>query len=285
MLDTQTRFDLAQAVARQVGVFLRRAFRPTGVDATRKADHTLVTEADTAADALAQRLLRAADPHAAIISEEATTVYPPDRAGAWIVDPLDGTHNFAFGLPVWGVSVAYVDPTGYPLVAAAYFPLLDEMYTAWRGRGAWLNGQRLQVREHAPEHGVALVGVCWPLPRPYRHTRWPWKVRSVGSGVWMQALVARGTTLAAVDCAPRVWDAAAAHLLVEAAGGRVTPWRGQGFFPLQPGVDYATRRARLIAAANDAVLAQVQQVLRQSWDEDQAAASAGGTGSQSAGRG
>jgi fructose-1,6-bisphosphatase/inositol monophosphatase family enzyme len=80
----------------------------------------------------------------------------------------------------------------------------------------------------------------------------------------MQALVARGVALAAVDCAPRVWDAAAAHVLVEAAGGQVVPWQGEGFFPLRPGVDYATQRARLLAVTSPAVLAQVQQVLRAS---------------------
>ncbi len=281
MPDAQTRFDLAQAVARQVGARLRAAFRPRGVDATRKADRTLVTQADTAADALAQRLLRAADPRAAVLSEEAQTTVPPGHDGVWVVDPLDGTHNFAFGLPVWGVSVAYVDAAGHPLLAAAYFPLLDEMYTAWRGRGAWLNGQPIRVRPQPPAHGVALVGVCWPLPRPYHHARWPWKVRSIGSGVWMQALVARGTTLAAVDCAPRVWDAAAAQVLVEAAGGVVRPWHGPGFFPLTPGEDYGRRRGRLIAAASPAVWEQASAVLAQV----EADVSAGGTDSQSAGRG
>jgi len=281
MLDLETRFELAQAVARQVGVFLQRAFRPSGVKAARKADHTLVTQADTGADRLAQRLLRAADPYAAIISEEADTVYPHDRDGVWIVDPLDGTHNFAFGLPLWGVSLAYVDPAGEPSVAATYFPLLDEMYTGWRGRGAWLNGQRLRVRNRAPEHGIALVGVCrsWA----YRHARWPWKVRALGSGVWTQVLVARGTLLAAVGCAPRVWDAAAAHVLIHAAGGLVAPWRGSGFFPLEAGQEYGSRRARLIAAATPEVLNQVRDVLRHS--EEARAASAGITGSQSSGKG
>ncbi len=263
MPNTQTRFDLAQAVARQVGAWLRVQFHPQGVPADRKPDHTLVTQADREADALAQRLLRAADPHAAIISEEANTAWPPNRDGAWVVDPLDGTHNFAFGLPLWGVSVAYVAADGYPLVAAAYFPLLGEMYTAWRGRGAWLNGQPLRTRPQAPEHGIALVGVCWPLPRPYRQARWPWKLRAVGSGVWAQALVARGTLLAVVDCAPKVWDAAAGTLLVEAAGGIVRPFAGEGFFPLQPGTDYAQPRARLVAAAGSEVLARVEQVLAQ----------------------
>ncbi len=283
MPDMQTRFDLAQAVARQVGAVLRAAFRSTGVDAHRKADHTLVTQADTQADALARRLLRAADPQATMLSEEANTVYTPSPAGTWVVDPLDGTHNFAFGLPVWGVSVAYVDATGYPLLAALYFPLLNEMYTAWRGRGAWLNGQPLQVRSQPPAHGVALVGVCWPLPRPYHHARWPWKVRSVGSGVWMQALVARGTTLAAVDCAPRVWDAAGAHVLVEAAGGVVTAWQGEGFFPLQPGTDYARRQERLLAAATPTIAAQARQVLQTAYGAGKA--SAGPTGNQSVGKG
>ena len=283
MPDMETRFDLAQAVARQVGAFLQGAFRAAGMPATRKADQTLVTQADTTADALARRLLQAADPRAAVLSEEGNTLYPADRDGVWIVDPLDGTHNFAFGLPVWGVSVAYVTPDGWPHLAAAYFPLLNEMYTGWRGRGAWLNGQPLRVRARPPEHGIALIGVCWPWPRAYRHTRWPWKVRSVGSGVWMQSLVARGTLLAAVDCAPRVWDAAAAHVLIDAAGGLVLPWRGAGFFPLEAGQDYGQRRARLVAAASREIWEQVHEVLRQA--DEARAASAGGAGSQSVGRG
>ncbi|NPA26148.1 MAG: hypothetical protein GXO36_00905 [Chloroflexi bacterium] len=260
-MDAETRFEFAQSVARHIGAFLLAHYRLQGTAAHAKADHTLVSQADTQADVLVRRLLRAADPEAALLTEEGGARYPEDARGAWIVDPLDGTHNFVFGLPLWGVSVAYVDESGYPSVAAAYFPALQAMYSAWRGHGAWLNGRRIHVRRAAPEHGVALLGVCWPSSRPFRCRPWPWKVRAVGSGVWQQALVAQGATLAAVDCAPRLWDAAAGVLLVQEAGGVVQAFEGPSFFPLVPGQDYRRARAHLIAAGSPETLARVLEVL------------------------
>ncbi len=268
-MDLETRFELARSVARHVGQMLLEAFRFQGTAAQRKADRTLVSRLDTRADRLARRLLRAADPEAALLTEEGDTVYPEHAPGVWIVDPLDGTHNFVFGVPLWGVSVAYVDDTGHPLVAAAYFPALGELYSAWRGRGAWLNGERLHVRPAPPEHGIALLGVCWPSSRPFRCRPWPWKVRALGSGVWQQALVAQGATLAAVDCAPRVWDAAAGVLLVQEAGGVVQAFEGPSFFPLQPGRDYRRARAHLIAAGSQETLARILAFLRASTEDAQ----------------
>ncbi|NPA06956.1 MAG: hypothetical protein GXO54_06075 [Chloroflexi bacterium] len=262
-MDPETRFELARSVARHVGAMLLDAFHLQGTAARRKADRTLVSQADTRADALARRLLHAADPKAVLLTEEGGAVYPADARGAWVVDPLDGTHNFVFGLPLWGVSVAYVDETGHPLVAAAYFPVLGELYSAWRGRGAWLNGELLHVRPEPPEHGVALLGVCWPSARPFRCRPWPWKVRAVGSGVWQQALVAQGATLAAVDCAPRLWDAAAGVLLVQEAGGVVHTFEGTPFFPLQPGRDYRRVRGHLIAAGSPSTLERILTVLHE----------------------
>jgi myo-inositol-1(or 4)-monophosphatase len=135
--------DLAEATAREAGAQLREAFGRTDLVVTAKSSATdLVSEADHAAEALIRRRLAAARPGDGILGEE-----EGDAAGTtgvrWVVDPLDGTVNFLFGIPQWCVSIACEDADG-TLAGVVYDPLRDELWSAERDGAARLNGVEVQ---------------------------------------------------------------------------------------------------------------------------------------------
>jgi myo-inositol-1(or 4)-monophosphatase len=163
----------------------------------------------------------------------------------WYVDPLDGTTNFAHGLPQFCVSMGLEQrPVGIKpgedgtLVAAViYDPMRDELFTAERGRGAWLNGKPMQV-SHTPELAEALLATGFPSQKrhdsPNVHFYHEFTLRShglrrAGSAALDLACVASGRMDAFWEFNLNPWDTAAGILLVEEAGGRVTDFSGGNF--------------------------------------------------------
>src|SRR5690242_14238522 len=131
---------LAESVAREAGALLREAFRSPDLRVTAKSTPTdLVSEADHNAERLIRDRIGAARPHDGILGEEGG-----DHAGTsgvrWVVDPLDGTVNFLFGIPQWAVSIAAEDGKG-ALVGVVYDPTRDELFSAERGGVATLDGR------------------------------------------------------------------------------------------------------------------------------------------------
>jgi myo-inositol-1(or 4)-monophosphatase len=131
--------ELAEATAREAGAQLREAFGRTDLVVTSKSSATdLVSEADHAAEALIRERILAVRPDDAILGEE-----EGDSAGTsgtrWVVDPLDGTVNFLFGIPQWAVSIACEDANG-TIAGVVYDPILEECWTASRGGVARCNG-------------------------------------------------------------------------------------------------------------------------------------------------
>ena len=237
----------AQGLALQVGRALARRFEAARNHPRRKADHTLVTDADLEADERLTRALEAAFPGVPVLSEERATVLP-DTPEAWVIDPLDGTTNFALGLPMWGVLLAFLEG-GQPTVAVAYFPVMDEVYLAVRGQGATRNGETIHTRGVDTAHETAFALVCSRSLQRYR-LDWPWKLRILGSAGYEMALVARGVAIAALESTPKVWDLAAPTLLVTEAGGHWGVLEGASPFPLRPGVDYRKADFPMLAAAS-----------------------------------
>jgi myo-inositol-1(or 4)-monophosphatase len=206
---------------------------------TNKGDIDLVTDADLAAEQLIVERIRSYHPRHAILTEEAGDVVAIEGAQGeykWIVDPLDGTTNYAHGYPVFCVSIA-LEYEGRIVVGVVYDPLRDELFTAERGEGATLNGRRVRVSE-MDDLNRALI--C---------TGFPYDVRERGDfarhfrAFIMQAQSVRRDGAAALDLANvacgrfdgfyeeglRPWDVAAGVLLVEEAGGRVTHYDGRPF--------------------------------------------------------
>ncbi len=245
----------AQGLALQVGRQLAQRFEANRNHPRRKADRSLVTDADLAADEAFTRALEAAFPGVPVLSEERTTALA-DITEAWVLDPLDGTTNFALGLPLWGVLLAFLE-AGQPTVGVAYFPMTDELFVAVRGQGATRNGEPIHTRGINAAHNTALALLCSRSVRRYRLS-WPWKTRILGSAAYDLAMVARGVAVAALQATPKVWDLAAPTLLLSEAGGF---WQTLGdfpLFPLQPGVDYQTRNFPLLAAASPALWKQAR---------------------------
>lgn len=243
----------ARALAEEAGALITGHFRRT--NAWRKSDGTLVTEADERANDLIVQRIAAAWPGHAILSEEGSTLYDPAASHTWVIDPLDGTTNFARGLPIWGVSVALL-VDGSPAAAALTFPLLGESYWAGAGRGAWCNDEQLRTDQETVIDNQQIFTQCTRTRRRLR-IRSPLKARMLGSAAYHLLAVARGASLAAVESTPKVWDLAGAALVAQEAGAAVAGLDGAAIFPLpQQNRDYGAVSWPTVAAAN-----------RQVWDE------------------
>lgn len=172
-------------------------------------------------------------PQAGFLGEE-TREFGLDREHVWVVDPIDGTSNFANGLPHWAVAVALLKDRR-PVLAAIWSEPECALYTAVRTRGAHKNGRRLRSPRPRWDDG-SIVGCQWDAaatgPSILRElqTRGA-RVRSYGSTVVQLLDVACGRLDANVQPRGRIWDLAAPALVLEEVGGRLTDWTGRPVFP------------------------------------------------------
>lgn len=224
---------IGAAVAREAGALVAAGFATRPAEAHKGDPHNLVTEIDHASEALIVAALTARLPGHGIRAEEGR-----GRAGAtdvvWVVDPLDGTNNFAHGVPIFCVSLAAMRGDDV-LVGVTYDPLRDELFTARRGGGAWLNGQPIRVSGRAtlaesivvtgfpydkrtnPDNNLAQFVAVTP------HVR---GIRRLGSAALDLAYVAAGRMEAYWERGTHAWDVATGILLVTEAGGTVTDYAG-----------------------------------------------------------
>ncbi len=248
--------DFAIQTAHRAGKILLEHFRGAHLERRFKADHTLVTAADLAADACIRTALAEAFPRDGIISEEAGTTWEGEEA-LWIVDPLDGTTNFQWGLPLWGVSIArWV--RGMPSLGVVHFPLLGETYAAQKGGGVMRNGEPLRRQEDLP---LAFFACCSRTHRRYE-VRLDYKTRILGAVTYNMVQVATGSAALNLEVTPKLWDVAAGWLIVEESGGAVEVIAGQSPLPLQPGNDYARVAFSTLAAGSAELLARGKAGLR-----------------------
>jgi myo-inositol-1(or 4)-monophosphatase len=225
----------ALAAAQAAGRLLCRHFRaPTGVRLKGIAD--LVTAADEASQALLARRLGRRFPDHGILAEEGL-----DRRGGaewrWLLDPLDGTKNFAHGVPTFCVSIAAAR-RGRVEVGVVRDPLRDETFLAVRGHGAWCNGRPVHVSRVA-RLDAAFLGTGVPhrvrsfaasLSRTFgRVAARSLGVRSRGAGALDLCYVACGRLDGYWEIDQSPWDIAAGGLVVEEAGGRLSDFRGGAF--------------------------------------------------------
>jgi len=246
--------DFATSLARDAGALLRRKLGEPRTIA-EKRPHDLVTDADSASEAFIVERIRAAFPHASILGEEGGE-YGGDGAERWIVDPLDGTTNYAHGYPFFCVSIAY-EREGVLEAGVVYAPQFDECYAARRGGGATLNGRAIRVSSRSLV-GESLVCTGF-MPASYeRNGRYFAAVSQVAQGVRRDgsaaldlAMVAAGRFDAFWERDLKAWDVAAGALLIGEAGGRVSAMDGT---PL-------AIAAGSILASNGGVHAQMQSLL------------------------
>jgi myo-inositol-1(or 4)-monophosphatase len=257
-----TSLDFAIQLARRAGKLLAEQYQSAGITTNIKVDRSVVTNADIAADQLIAAAIRESYPDDLLMSEELNPTFPAETEpgparSAWIVDPLDGTTNFSLGLHIWGTLLAHLKD-GQPDTAVMYFPLLDEIYYAQRGEGAYLNGKRIQVHPPDDNHPFTFFACCSRTFRRYQVSV-PYKIRILGSTGYSLSTVARGMSILGFEASPKIWDIAAAWLLVKEAGGVIETLDGSQPFPLQPGIDYARRSFPSLAAPTPELAARARQ--------------------------
>ncbi len=240
--ELDTLLAIAMEAARSGGDILRYRYGKTH-EIVKKGAVNLVTEADLASEQAITALLRHKTPDIAIMAEEQTASHDLDRDSAmWVVDPLDGTTNFAHGFPFFSVSISLLQ-AGKPLVGVVYAPMLGELFSARSGAGAWLNDAPIQTTK-TDQLIEALVATGFPyerktcLPAIMRHLQevlgHVQDVRRGGSAAIDLAYVACGRLDAYYEVQLNPWDTAAGWLLVSEAGGKVTGMDGAAYSPFIP---------------------------------------------------
>lgn len=230
--------SLARDLAERAGAIQRERYETGLTIDTKSASIDLVTEVDRACEALIVEGIQNARPEDAILAEEG---HGEDRDAPfrWIIDPLDGTTNFAHGFPRFCVSIGIErrdDRGDYArAIGIVYDPLLDERFEAVAGDGAWLRDRRLTVSQE-DDWGRALVatGFAYDVHRSEDDNLESFRnvvksargIRRDGSAALDLCYVAAGRVDAYWELKLHPWDVAAGYLIVEEAGGRVTDYRG-----------------------------------------------------------
>lgn len=206
------------ARVREAGALAQR-MRSEGIQRDRKADGSIVTSADRALETQLRLDFEKLVPGSTVWGEEFGYDAPGDR-GWWLVDPIDGTSNFAAGSPLWGVSVAFMRG-GKVEFGAVDLPDLRESYSAHVGRGAWLNGKALEPIEAGEIDRQDLVGYCEAVTREISRDRLPGKQRCAGAFVIEGAFVASKRLRAMIGLREKLYDMAASTLLCMELGADV----------------------------------------------------------------
>jgi myo-inositol-1(or 4)-monophosphatase len=251
----------AADIAREAGQLLRQMYRR--VSAREKGPADLVTEADLASQrVIAERLARAFPGHTLLAEEDGppTDFQAPWR---WIVDPLDGTMNFAHGFPFWCVSIA-LEHAGQLIVGVIYNPLSNETFSAAVGGGAAVDGRPLHVSA-VDRLDQSLITIALPADfaadadrqTAYmrRFSTRTHSLRRTGSSALNLALVAAGACEVSFGTSLHPWDAAAGVVLVREAGGRVSRSSGAAY-DLYQGE---------ILASNGRVHEEAVRALKEAW--------------------
>ena len=237
-----TVLNFAETTTERVGKQLLEDFG--SATASEKADGSLVTKSDMRSDAQIRASIAEAFPEHGILAEESSRTFP-DTEWCWIVDPIDGTTNFARGVPVWGISMGLLY-RGTPVFGYVHFPPISQSFHGfWYGdsgltgpTGAFANGQPIGPSSDNPS-GNHFFSFCSRSIRAIEHP-FPCKIRMVGVATYNLLMVSNGVALGAVEATPKIWDIAAVWPIVRGAGGVWIFLDNTTQFPLKSGLDYTS---------------------------------------------
>jgi len=251
--------EVAVDAATEAGTMLRAAFdRPKTI--SYKGEVDLVTESDKRSESIIVTKLRNHFPQHAIKAEEGSPDAADNAKYCWHVDPLDGTTNFAHSYPCFAVSIGLVED-GDPVVGVVLNPIANELFTAVRGEGAYLNQKRIRVSP-IERLATSLVSTGFPTHQRAnnRNIYYYWEftmrshgVRRDGSAALDLCSVACGRFDGFWEFGLNSWDTAAGMLIVKEAGGIVTDLEGR---PYRPG-------DRSILASNGKIHVEMQELAGQ----------------------
>jgi myo-inositol-1(or 4)-monophosphatase len=253
--------EFAERAAAEAGSLLRNAYGRVAVREKGPAD--LVTEADVASQRLLTELLLDAFPDHTLLAEEEGVVPAEGNPWRWLIDPLDGTINFAHGIPPWCVSIA-LEHRGELVVGVVHQPLNGTTHAAARELGAFVNGEPVRVSSVQTLRD-SLISTGMPtdfaadadrqMAYMRRFSTRTHSVRRTGSSAWNLAMVASGGFDVCYATAMHPWDSAAGVVLVREAGGTVTGLSGETFDAYRPG----------ILATNGLVHGECLSALQEAW--------------------
>jgi len=213
------------------------------ITSNKEGINNLVTEADHASEKVIMDLIKTSFPEHHILSEEIGEIIQ-DSNYKWIIDPIDGTVNFAHGIPICCVSIG-IEQDGKMIMGAVYNPFMNELYFAEKGQGATLNEKKIRVSKKEK-----LINACMVTGFPYTYLDMPngplqvferfirqgIPVRRLGSAAIDLCWVAAGRFDGFYEHKLQAWDSAAGFIIVEEAGGKVTDLKGDVYSPYQPGI-------------------------------------------------
>ncbi|NEO26248.1 MAG: inositol monophosphatase [Kamptonema sp. SIO4C4] len=242
-----------QETTERVGQQLLKDFGT--IQAVRKTDGSLVTEADQWSDEEIRAAIAQTFPDHGVLSEETEHIFP-DNDWCWVIDPIDGTTNFTRGIPIWGISLGLLYQ-GTPVFGFVNFPQLrQQFYGYWYGdtgltgpTGAYLNGQPIHTSPDDPSHNH-LFNLC-ARSTDVMNKPFPCKIRMIGVASYNSVLVAAGASLGGVEATPKIWDIAAVWSIVQAAGGAFVCLEPKPVFPLTKGVNYGKRPFPSLVASRE----------------------------------
>jgi len=228
-------FDEAVAAAKEAGALQRE--RLTGeMEVCFKGEVDLVTEVDRLSEDLILTRLRNSFPGHCFLAEEGGA-QGENSSHRWVIDPLDGTTNYAHGFPWFCVSIA-LEVDGELTLGVIYHPMMDQLFTAVKGEGAYLNGQRILVSNRHPlRRSLLATGFPYDVARDNENNFGHFfdfqlaarGVRRAGAAALDLAYVAAGRLDGYWECKLKPWDVAAGALLVAEAGGSVTNHAGERY--------------------------------------------------------
>ncbi len=263
---THPALNIATQAAHKAGELMRRELRKLeSVPVTRKARNDYVSGVDRACEATIVNEIRRFHPEHAFLGEEGGLQGESDTV--WIIDPLDGTTNYLHGLPHFAVSIAQ-QVGGRVEHGLIYDPMRDELFTASRGKGAFLNNHRIRVSERKGLEG-AILATAFPFRKRnlmpvytrifsavYRKVE---DIRRAGSAALDLAWTAAGRLDGFFELGLNPWDVAAGALIVREAGGVVTDFAGND----------RVEDADSILAAPFKLMTPLRQLIEPHWQPDQ----------------
>jgi len=213
---------------------LRSYYKHNRSDAKFKSGHEIVTKSDLASEKIIITTIKKHFPEHRILSEEVGKI-PGSSEYLWVVDPLDGTHNFSMHNPLWAVSLALFRKEQL-ILGVVFAPALNELFLAEKDGGAWLNGKRIKVSSYqGPKvintfcHGSKVSDIKKALKYYNYHKLHDLDCRQLGSASLELAYTAGGRLESIVIPGANSWDVAAGVLLVKEAGGRVTDFQNKAW--------------------------------------------------------
>ncbi len=217
------------------------------ISASNKSDGSLITSCDLWSDKTIINGLENIAPNEGVLSEEGGKLVPNTNA-YWVVDPLDGTTNFAAGIPYWSISIArFVG--GRPQSSFLIIPTLKKTFTSIQGKGVWVNKKKVEANQrNKKSQCVSLCSRSIKILQKNPNSRFPGKIRLLGVSSLNLTSVAMGQTYGAIESTPKIWDIAAAWLLLEELNCSID-WLEKDPLDLVAGQDLSEVNFPLIASS------------------------------------